>query len=175
MQRSFLLYFLIALIGLLYIGRLFQLQIVRGTGYNPIKNSAVKIKYDYPERGYIYDRNGKLLVANQLSYDVMIQPNKVEALDTLEFCALLKIEKESFIKRYKKADRYASYLPSVFLKQLAKEDFAFLQEKLNKYKGFYIQKRIIRNYPHKSAANVLGYLSEVNEETAKKSIYYQKG
>ena len=175
MQRGYLLYFLITLVGLIYIGRLFQLQIVRGTGYNPIKNSAVKIEYHYPERGFIYDRNETLLVANELSYDVMIQPNKVSPLDTLEFCTLLKIDKKSFIKRYKKAQKYASYLPSVFLKQLAKEDFAFLQEKLHKYKGFYIQKRIIRNYPLTSAANVLGYLSEVNEQTAKKNIHYQQG
>ena len=175
MQRSFLLYFLITLVGVLYIGRLFHLQMVRGTRYNPIRNAAVKVKYHYPERGFIYDRNGKLLVANQLSYDVMIQPNKVEPLDTLEFCTLLKIDKKNFIKRYKKAERYASYLPSVFLKQLAKEDFAFLQEKLYKYKGFYIQKRIIRNYPLKSAANILGYISEVNEETAKRSSFYEQG
>jgi penicillin-binding protein 2 len=175
MQRSFLLYFLITLIGFIFIGRLFQLQVIRGSNYNPIHNSAVKVEYDYPERGYIYDRKGKLLVANQLSYDVMIQPNQVKPLDTIEFCNLLKIDKESFLKRYHKAERYARYLPSVFLKQLAKEDFAFLQEKLHKYNGFFIQKRIIRKYPINAAANVLGYIGEVNESLAKKSDYYQAG
>ncbi|PQJ81043.1 penicillin-binding protein 2 [Polaribacter porphyrae] len=175
MQRSFLLYFLITLTGCIFIGRLFQLQIIRGDNYDPIHNAAVKIEYAYPERGYIYDRNGKLLVANQLSYDVMVQPNKVKPLDTLEFCRLLKIDKQNFLKRFKKAEKYATYLPSVFLKQLAKEDFAYLQEKLHKYAGFYIQKRIIRDYPIKAAANVLGYIGEVNEEKAKKSNYYQQG
>ena len=160
MQRSFLLYFLITLVGFIFIGRLFQLQVIRGSNYDPIHNSAVKIQYDYPERGYVYDRNGKLLVANQLSYDVMVQPNQVKPLDTIEFCNLLKIDKESFLKRFKKAERYASYLPSVFLKQLAKEDFAFLQEKLHKYTGFFIQKRIIREYPINAAANVLGYIGK---------------
>ena len=174
MNRSFLLYFLISIIGLLFIGRLFQLQIVRGRDYNPVKTSAVKIKFDYPERGYIYDRNGKLLVANQLSYDVMVVPNEVKELDTLEFCSLLKITKEDFIKRYNKAENYAPWLASVFLKQLAKQDFAFLQEKLHKFQGFYIQKRIIRNYPLKSAANILGYINEVNEAVAKKDDYYQQ-
>jgi penicillin-binding protein 2 len=175
MQKSFLLYFLITLVGLIFIGRLYQLQIIRSDRYDPIRNSAVKVEYDYPERGYIYDRNGKLLVANQLSYDVMVQPNKVKALDTLEFCNLLKIEKIDFNKRLERAENYASYLPSVFLKQLAKEDFAFLQEKLHKYTGFYIQKRIIRNYPIKAAANVLGYIGEVNEERARKSDLYEQG
>ena len=86
MQRSFLLYILISIVGVIFIGRLFQLQIIRGANYNPIRNASVKVVYDYPERGYIYDRKGILLVANELSYDVMIQPNQVTPLDTLEFC-----------------------------------------------------------------------------------------
>jgi penicillin-binding protein 2 len=175
MKRSFLLYFLITVIGIIFIARLFQLQVIRGANYDPIRNSAVKIEYDYPERGYIYDRNGNLLVANQLSYDIMIQPNRVSPLDTLEFCNLLKINKQYFLKRFKKAEKYATYKPSVFLKQLAKEDFAFLQEKLQKFRGFYIQKRIIREYPVKVAANVLGYIGEVNESMAAKNNYYQQG
>lgn len=175
MQKSFLLYFLITITGLVFIGRLFQLQIIKSKNYDPIHNAAVKIVYDYPERGYVYDRNGELLVANQLSYDVMVQPNQVKPLDTLEFCNLLKIDKKDFLKRFKKAERYASYLPSVFLKQLAKEDFAFLQEKLHKYSGFYIQKRIIRDYPLPAAANVLGYIGEVNEQKARTNNYYQQG
>ena len=175
MQKSFLLYFLITIVGIVFIGRLFQLQIIKGESYDPLNNAAVKTIFDYPERGYIYDRNGVLLVANQLSYDVMIQPNKVKDIDTLEFCKLLKIDIEDFIKRYNKASKYASYLPSVFLKQLAKEDFAFLQEKLYKYDGFFIQKRVIRKYPINAAANVLGYIGEVNEQLAKKNTYYQAG
>jgi len=175
MQRSFLLYILILIVGIVFIGRLFQLQIIKGANYNPIRNSAVKTEYDYPERGYVYDRNGKLLVANELSYDVMVQPNQVKTLDTIEFCKLLKIDKKNFLKRFAKAKNYASYLPSVFLKQLAKEDFAYLQEKLHKYQGFYIQKRIIREYPYNAAANVLGYIGEVDNELAKKSNYYEPG
>lgn len=175
MKRQFLLLFLTTIAGLIFIGRLFQLQIIRGADYSPIKNAAVKIEYDYPERGFIYDRNGKLMVANQLSYDVMVIPNQVKSLDTLEFCNLLKIDKENFVKRFKKAENYAPWLPSVFLKQLAKSDFAFLQEKLHKYNGFYVQKRIIRNYPIKSAANIVGYIGEVNEALAKRNSEYQQG
>jgi penicillin-binding protein 2 len=175
MQKSFLLYFLITIVGVVFISRLFQLQIVRGDRYDPIHNAAVKIDFDYPQRGYIYDRNGVLLVANQLSYDVMIQPNQVKPLDTLEFCKFLKISKKDFLDRYNKAAHYASYLPSVFLKQLAKEDFAFLQEKLHKYQGFFIQKRIIRKYPINAAANVLGYIGEVNKQLAKTNAYYEAG
>ncbi|WP_299136921.1 penicillin-binding protein 2 [uncultured Tenacibaculum sp.] len=175
MKRSFLLLFLITVVGLVYIFRLFQLQIIHGKKSNPTLSSTVKVEYDYPERGYVYDRNNKLVVANQLSYDVMVIPKDVKPLDTIQFCSLLKISKENFKYRFKKAEKYARWLPSVFLKQLAKEDFAFLQEKLQKFKGFYIQKRIIRNYPLKSAANVLGFISEVNEYIAKTSDYYEQG
>lgn len=175
MKRQFLLYFFITATGIILIGRLFQLQVLRGADHDPTKNAAVKVVYEFPERGYVYDRNGKLLVANQLSYDVMITPNQVEPLDTLEFCNLLKIDKDDFIRRFNKAENYAPWLPSVFLKQLAKEDFAFLQEKLHKFKGFYIQKRSIRDYPIASAANVLGYISEVNEYEAKNNSKFQQG
>lgn len=175
MKRSFLLIFLIGFVGITFIGRLFYLQVLKPKNVNPLQSASVKIEYDYPERGYIFDRNGKLLVANQLSYDVMIIPIEVEKLDTLEFCNLLKINKENFIKRFKRAKKYSNWTPSVFLKQLAKEDYAYLQEKLYKYKGFYIQKRNIRDYPINTAGNVLGYLSEVDDETTKKNSYYQQG
>ncbi len=175
MKRSFLLYFLILSVGLIFLIRLFQLQVIRGDDYDPISHAEVKVEFDYPERGYIYDRNGKLLVANQLSYDVMVIPNEVKPLDTLEFCRLLKIDKEDFDKRFQRAVNYAPYLPFTFLKQLAKEDYAYLQEKLHKFEGFYIKKRVIRDYPIKSAANVLGYISEVNQSITLKDDYYIQG
>ncbi len=131
--------------------------------------------YDYPERGYIYDRNGVLLVANQLSYDIMVIPREVKPLDTLEFCSLLNINKQGFIKSLNKAKRYSTRIPSTFLAQLSKNDYAYLQEKMYKFKGFYIQKRLLRKYPLNSAPNVLGYISEVNEDLIKKNPNYQLG
>ncbi|CAL2090030.1 penicillin-binding protein 2 [Tenacibaculum sp. 190524A05c] len=175
MKRSSLLIILILLFGIVYIGRLFQLQVIEGGTSSAINTATVKIEYDYPQRGYIYDRNGQLLVANQLSYDVMVIPKEVKSIDTLHLCSLLKITKDDFKKRFRKAEKYARWLPSVFLKQVAKEDFAYLQEKLHKFEGFYVQRRIIRDYPIKSAANILGFLGEVNELQAKKSDYYENG
>ncbi len=174
MKRNLIFISLIFFVGIVLIVRLFYLQVIEGRR-NPMQSSAIKIEYDYPERGYIYDRNGKILVANQLSYDVMVIPNEVEPLDTLEFCSLLKIDKKYFKKRLKRAKRNGVWLPYKFLSQLSKSDYAYLQEKIHKFKGFYIQKRIIRNYPLKIAANVVGYISEVNDQTAKKSNYYEAG
>jgi penicillin-binding protein 2 len=164
------------MVGVIYITRLFFLQIVDNKyKQNPLNNSAVTIKFDFPDRGFIYDRNGKLLVANQSSYDVMIIPKDVEPLDTIEFCKLLNITKEDFTKKYKRTNNYSPRIPSIFLGQLSKEDYAFLQEKMYKYKGFFIQKRYIRQYPFNTSANVLGYISEVNERLLKKDKSYLLG
>lgn len=176
MRKFNLLSFSVILIGVIFIARLFYLQIIDNQyNYSTLNNSAIKVVYDYPERGYIYDRNGILLVANQASYDIMIIPNEVKQLDTIEFCNLLKITKEDLIKKTEKAVKYSTRIPSIFLAQLSKSDYAFLQEKMYKYKGFYIQKRSIREYPVKSAPNVLGYISEVNEGLIAKNSYYQLG
>jgi len=176
MKRSSILSFSIIIIGLILIARLFYLQILDNSYNKPtLNNSAVKIIYDYPERGYIYDRNGALLVANQLSYDIMVIPREVKPLDTLEFCTLLKINKEDFIKKINRAKRYSTRIPSTFLAQLSKNDYAYLQEMMHKFKGFYIQKRSLREYPLNSAPNVLGYISEVNESLIQKNSYYQLG
>ncbi len=176
MKRTGLLAILIISIGIIFIGRLFYLQVLDNSYKIPaLNNSAVKVTYDYPERGYIYDRNGKLLVANQLSYDIMVIPREVKQLDTLELCSLLKITKIDFIKKLQRARRYSTRIPSTFVAQLSKSDYAYLQEKMHKYSGFYIQKRSLREYPVKSAPNVLGYISEVNEDFLKKNPNYQLG
>lgn len=176
MKRHSLLILVVLFTGLLYLARLFYLQVLDNSYViSPFNNSAVKVTYDYPERGFIYDRNGVLLVANQLSYDIMVIPREVKPLDTLEFCSLLKITKEDFLIRFERAKNYSTRIPSTFLAQLSKSDFAYLQEKMFKYSGFYIQKRLLREYPINSAPNVLGYISEVNEELIKKNPYYQLG
>ncbi len=174
-MKKFLLSSIIVLIGATFIIRLSYLQLFSAASDLVLEDPAIKTIYDYPERGYIYDRNGKLLVANQPAYDVMVIPREVKPLDTLEFCSLLGIDKERFVERLAKARRYSPRLPSVLVPQLSKEDYARLQEKMRKYEGFYIQKRSLRYYDTKSAANVLGYISEVNETDLRKNPYYVQG
>ena len=131
--------------------------------------------FDYPQRGYIYDRNGVLMVANQPSYDVMVIPRNMRKLDTLEFCSLINLTKEKFITAIDRAKRYSPNLPSVVVSQLTKSEFAGLSEKMFKYDGFYIQKRSLRDYQVSHSANVLGYVSEVNNYTIKMNPDYQMG
>ncbi|WP_291868311.1 penicillin-binding protein 2 [Maribacter sp.] len=174
-MKKILLSSLIILIGITFLGRLSYLQIFSFSPDQVKEDPAIKAIYDYPERGYIYDRNGKLLVGNDPAYDVMVIPREVKPLDTLEFCGLLNIEKEKFIKSLKKARVYSPRLPSVLVHQLSKEDYARLQEKMRKYTGFYIQKRSLRYYDTNSGANVLGYISEVNESDLAKNEDYIQG
>ena len=105
-MRKVLLPTIIFIATILLILRLFYLQVIDDTLKLKSDNNAIKIAYDYPERGYIYDRNGKLLVANQPSYDIMVIPKDVKDLDTTEFCSLLKITKEDFLKKIAKAKVY---------------------------------------------------------------------
>lgn len=174
-MRKFLLFFIVLITGLLFTSRLFYLQVYDTSAQTSSDNNAIKKKFDYPQRGFIFDRNGSLLVSNQPSYDVMVIPKNVEPLDTLEFCSLLKITKSEFDNILIKARKYSPRLPSVVIPQFTKEEYAYLSEKMHKYKGFYIQKRALRNYQVTHSANVFGYIAEVNNNIIKKNPYYQMG
>lgn len=174
-MKKILLSSIIILIGITFIGRLSYLQIFSFSPDQVMEDPAIKAIYDYPERGYIFDRYGKLLVGNDPAYDVMVIPREVKELDTLEFCSLLDMKKENFVKKLKRARIYSPRLPSVIVHQLSKEDYARLQEKMRRFPGFYIQKRSLRYYDTNSAANVLGYISEVNERDLSKNPKYVQG
>ena len=174
-MRKALLPSLIILVTSLLVFRLFYLQVIDDSLKLKSDNNAIKINYDYPERGYIYDRNGKLLVANQPSYDIMVIPREMKNIDTLEFCQLLDITKEDFTKKIAKAKVYSPRLPSVFLPQLNKSEFAAFQEKIRKFEGFYIQKRSLRDYQVDFGANIFGFITQVNEKLIEKNPYYNSG
>ncbi|MDB4152720.1 penicillin-binding protein 2 [Flavobacteriaceae bacterium] len=174
-MRKLLLAGLTLTIGILFISRLFQLQVINTSYQRLSDNNAILEISDYPERGFIYDRNGKLLVANQPAYDVMIIPENVIPFDTLSFCELTGISKEKLIKSLKKARQFSKRLPSVIVNQISKETYATLQEQMWKYEGFFIQKKSLRDYRINFGANVLGYVSEVNNNDLKYDSYYQQG
>lgn len=175
-MRKILLPTTIIAAALLIIARLFYLQILDDSYIKKSDNNAIKIVYDYPERGYIYDRYGKLMVANQPSYDIMVTPNEVKKdIDIKELCSLLEITEDYYNERLEKAKVYSPRLPSVFLPQLSKKEFAAFQEKIRRYKGFDIVKRSLRDYQVSTGANIFGYIAQVNDAIIKKNPYYKSG
>ena len=174
-MRKVLLPTIIFIAAILLVMRLFYLQVIDDSLKLKSDNNAIKIRYDYPERGYVYDRNGKLLVANQPSYDIMVIPKDVKDLDTADFCSLLKITKQEFIKKIAKAKIYSPRLPSVFLSQLNKKEYAAFQEVQRMFLGFYIQKRALRDYQVTYGANVFGFITQVNDKIIENNPYYKSG
>jgi len=174
-MRKILLPSIIVVATLMILVKLFYLQIIDDSYKLKSENNAIKIVYEYPERGYIYDRNGVLLVANQPSYDLMVIPREIKNLDTLEFCKLLDITKQDFDRILKKAINHSPRLPSPFLTQLNRKDFAAFQEKIGKFKGFEIQKRSLRDYQVNVGANIFGYITQVNQAIIDNNAYYRSG
>ncbi len=174
-MRKLLLFFVVLSTGLLFMGRLFYLQVYDTSAVIKSENNAIKVVYDYPQRGHIYDRNNKLLVSNQPSYDLMAIPKDIKPFDTLGLCKLLGIEKEKLLKELSRARRRASWLPAVIVPTMSTEDYAYLGEQMRKYEGFYIQKRSLRDYQIDFGANFLGYIQEVNQSMIKKDPYYKSG
>ncbi|SCY51869.1 penicillin-binding protein 2 [Flavobacterium caeni] len=175
-MRKVLLPTIIIIGTILLVLRLFYLQIIDDTFKLKSENNAIKIQYDYPERGYIYDRHGKLLVANQPSYDIMVIPREIKKdIDIDEFCHLLHITRKDYDRILEKAITFSPRLPSVFLPQLNKAEYAAFQEKIRKFPGFYIQKRSLRDYQVKFGANIFGFITQASEKTILKNPYYKSG
>ncbi len=180
-KRKYILGAVIVCTVLIFILRLADLQIFSDKYKRYADSNAFLNKIQYPSRGAIYDRNGKLLVFNQPAYDITFVPREVEQLDTLDFCQSLGITQEQFLQRMKevrnlrKNPGYSKYTPQVFMTQLAAEECGVFQEKLYKYPGFSIQRRTIRQYSYNAAGHVLGDIGEVSMRDIEKDEYYIRG
>ena len=180
--RRFVIAGVATFIVIVYIIRLFTLQLMSDDYKKNADSNAFLKKIAYPSRGVIKDRNGKLLVYNQPSYDIMVVMNEAKNhLDTLEFCEALGITREEFdermatIKDRSKNPGYSRFTEQMFRSQLSDHDFSVLQEKMYRFPGFYVQKRSIRQYEYPYAAHVLGDVAEVSPSDIEEDDYYQSG
>lgn len=182
-KRKYIVSGIICLIFLIYIIRLFSLQVLRNEYKDYAESNAFFNRTLYPARGVITDRNDKLLVYNQPTYDVVYVPREVQPFDTLEFCNILGITKEQFDKRItdikdlRQNPGYSSYTQQTFMTQLNAQESSRLQEKLYKFKGFFIQNRTIRQYTYPNAGLLLGYVTEVSRSQLDNDTtkYYVRG
>jgi len=179
-KRRYVIGGFILIIAIIYLVRLFGLQVADDKYKAFAENNAFLRKVQFPSRGLMYDRNGELVVYNQPAYDVMMIPRDIKGLDTLDFCKTLGITRENFDERMadvKKSAGYSVYTPQRFMSHLSARDYGRLQEKLYRYPGFFTQKRILRQYNYRAAANVLGNIREVNQRDLDKDEagYYRAG
>lgn len=168
-------------IALVFIIQLFNLQILSDDYKDFADSNAFYKKTLYPSRGAVYDRNGKLLVYNQPTYDIVYIPREVVPFDTLDFCHILGITKEQFEKRISDIKNkrlnpgYSSYTLQTFMTQLTVQEYGLFQENLYKFKGFDIQNRALRQYSYSNAAHLLGYVAEVSKLQMDNDNYYARG
>ncbi|MBR6446111.1 MAG: penicillin-binding protein 2 [Prevotella sp.] len=170
------------LIVVVYIIRLFTLQLLSDDYKKNADSNAFLKKIEFPSRGVITDRNGKQMVYNQPVYDIMVIMNEMAGrLDTMEFCNAIGITKEYFIQRMddiknrSKNPGYSRYTQQIFMGQLSDKEFSVFQEKMFRFPGFYIQKRTLREYKYPYAAHVLGDVAEVSPADIEEDDYYQPG
>lgn len=178
--RKYIVAAFVVVVALLYVLRLFTIQIVDDKYKLTASNQAFKFQTDYPPRGAIYDRKGKLLVFNQVAYDLMVVPRELKGCDTMGICKILNITQDEFNKRLVKVsgsleESATDYRTHSFESQMLPELNAQIQEQLYRFNGFYVIPRTVRKYPIPMAAHLLGYIGEVNEKTIKEKPYYQSG
>ncbi|ASK31402.1 peptidoglycan glycosyltransferase [Chryseobacterium sp. T16E-39] len=170
----------VAVIALIFVARLAYLQLFTDRYALNAANTSIKIEYVIPQRGVIFDRNGKIMVGNQPAYEISFTQALMKPdFDTLGFCNLMKVSKSDFINKIntiKKEKYYSKLTPMTFIKDLSREDIARVQEIIFKYPAFSIVSRPQRQYEVSTSGNLLGYTSEVNEREIKKdSLYYLPG
>lgn len=181
-RRRYVISGIAVVVVLVYIIRLFYLQVIDKSTADQADNNALVRQTIFPARGLIYDRNGELLVFNQPIYEVTMTMYDMKAgWDTLAFCESLHISRAEFdervrdIKDKKKNRGYSRRTPQVFMGQLKKEDIAPLQEAIVLFPGIQIQKRTLRDYTYNAAAHVLGSVGEVNQNDLDRDAYYSRG
>lgn len=180
--RRFVIAGVAILIVIVYTIRLFMLQITSDDYKKSADSNAFLKKIEYPSRGAILDRTGKLLVYNQPAYDIMVVMNEIKGrLDTLEFCQTLGITRQEFdrrmatIKDRNRNPGYSRFTQQIFMSQLSDKDFSIFQEKMFRFPGFYVQKRSVRQYQYAMGAHVLGDVAEVSPADIEEDDYYQPG
>lgn len=180
-KRKYIIGGFVIVIALIYIVRLFILQIANTDYKQFAEGNALLKKTQYPSRGLIYDREGRLIVYNQSAYDVMMIPKEVQEFDTLAFCQAINITKEEFdlrverMKNKKYNPSYSSYTPQLLIPQMSAEEYGRLQEILYKFTGIYVQNRVIRQYKYDIAGSLLGNIREVSSGDIKNDSYYTTG
>ncbi|KAB7727054.1 peptidoglycan glycosyltransferase [Rudanella paleaurantiibacter] len=176
-NRKYIIIGAFCLVGLIYLSRLFYLQILDDSYSLESSNNSIKRVIEIPYRGQVYDRNGKLIVYNTPVYDLYVTPKQVRIPDTTAFCRMMEMTRAEFDSIMNLAKEYSPVKPSLFVRQLSKEDFARIQDALVDYRGFEPRMSSMRTYPARTLSNALGYVSEISKKQLENQEipYYRQG
>ncbi len=175
-DRSHVVKLIFIVVGILFVGRLAMLQLFSPKYRELARQQSLRSVTQYPARGFIYDRHGELLVHNEAVYDLMVVPREVpKDFDVDYFCRSIGIDRDDYNERMRKAKKYSSFSASIFMKQISKEEYAKFENKMFRFKGFYISQRTLRIYDRPIAAQVLGYVGEVDQADLDRDTYYKRG
>lgn len=174
-QRKYVIGSIFILVSVILLIKLFIIQIVDDSYKQSSDNTTLRYITQYPSRGKVYDRDGRLLIYNDAVYDLMIIPSQAKNIDTASFCKLLNISNNTYNTCLKKAKKYSMVTPSIFLSQITKDEYGHIAEMLYHYPGFYFQTRSVRQYPLPIAAHTLGNIGEVTKGEMDKDSYYKLG
>jgi penicillin-binding protein 2 len=167
------------LVAVVFLIKLFFIQVVDSRYKQLADSNAILAEVDYPVRGLIKDRNGKLIVYNTPEFDLNIIHKEVKNFDSARFCEVFSKTPEQLrllFKELKARREYSSVKPTIFLTKLSTLDFAKIQDNIDEFPGFYIQARSTRAYTAKAGANAIGYVSEITKgqlDRDKTGIYKQ--
>ena len=154
------------LIGIVFLIKLFFIQVVDDRYADMADSNAILRQVEYPVRGLISDRNGKLIVFNTPEFKLEVLLKDVKKFDSAKFCEVFEISRQELRRKFremKAKKEYSPYKPTLFLNQLSTTDFAKIQDYLDEFPGFYVQARTTRAYSTPALANALGYVSEISK------------
>ncbi len=177
--RKEIIQFVFVLVGIVFLVKLFFIQVVDSRYTQLAYHNAIREEVDYPVRGLIKDRNGKLIVYNTPEFDLNIIHKEVKNFDSTRFCEVFSKtpqELRILFKELKARREYSSVKPTIFLTKLSSLDFAKIQDNIDEFPGFYIQARSTRAYTVQAGANAIGYVSEISKtklDNDKTGIYKQ--
>ena len=176
-RKNRLLAGLVAVAALLLV-KLFYIQIINDKYKRDASNNSMVYNYIYPPRGVIYDRNGEILVGNEVCYDISVTPRDVTPFDTLALARALGVE-EDFIRErmayYRKYRTRIGWQTLTLLKHIPQENYIRFIEEAYRFPGFKAEVRSVRQYPFNAGGNLLGYISEVDADFIKNHPDYRSG
>lgn len=167
-QRVLVLSFVVGIVFLFLVIRLWHLQILNTDNYQTMsENNRLRFVPIAASRGTILDRTGTVLVSNRPSFSLAAVPQEVkdkEALLTL-LSSLLGLDRADMEERWEKGAGRAQYYPIVLASNLTRDDVDIVEENHLRLPGIEIEMKPVREYTNgQLAAHLLGYIGEVSEK-----------